>query len=566
MTLRRGGLGLELFDNNTGLVLDTQPISNPGIVVIAGSPNEDDTLTFDAIIGLVPVSFDGGSGGTNRLRVINSGASGTYTPSTSASGILDLSGRLFSFSNVTEVEVANLSNLTLITPRGNDFLEINDAEGIDGQPANVITGRSGGIQIPSIEFYDVSNVTIDTSRNETRLNGQDQVAVRDPGLIAQGLGSFRVITGLGNDTFVISSENFVLPNGNRQGISFDGGEGIDRLQASSNADLILNNFQLIHSNGNGGIVFLSRIEAANLFGGDDNNLLNAVGFSFPVYLYGGDGEDTLLSGAKDDQLIGGDGDDSLNGGNGLNYIEGGDGDDTIIGGSAKDIMFGGDGDDSMIGGAGNDEMVGGDGNNFLDGGLGNDTLNSSYDEDEEEFSLVGSGNNTLIGGLGNDFLTGGDGDDYLHGSNGNDTLLAGNGDNTLIGESGNDTLEAGGGNDLMNAGSGDNRVIGGAGDDTVISGSGADFVDTGAGDDSIVTGAGNDTIRAGAGADTVDAGAGSDNIQGGDGDDSILGGSGNDAIFGGNGNDFIDCGTGFDLFDGESGTNIVLNGEEQQTY
>ena len=61
---------------------------------------------------------------------------------------------------------------------------------------------------------------------------------------------------------------------------------------------------------------LAGIEAAVLAGGPGDNLLDARGFSGPVTLVGGGGNDTLLGGAGNDRLAGGAGDDSLAGGPG----------------------------------------------------------------------------------------------------------------------------------------------------------------------------------------------------------------------------------------------------------
>ena len=584
VTIRRNGTNLELFDNISGQVIQAQPfVPSVNPVIIAGSANEDDTLTIDLSGGPVGVlNFYGNLAATDRLRIVGAAnQAGTYTPNafTTGSGQLATSAGQINFFGCTDIESLNFPSFSVVTPNAIDDLKIDAAVGRDEQPANIVTGTSSGIAIAPLTFYDITSVTLNTGTNDGRTRGNDQVTLREQGLIAQGLTAFNVLTGLGNDTLEVLSDSFALPIPTGAGFRFDAGAGIDQIKVDTNANLTLSSSRLTSSVGGAiNLVTTSNgvalVETAYLIGGDENNVLNSVAFTGPVTLEGGNGDDTLLSGTNNDLLVGGDGDDSLNGGNGPNHLRGGDGNDTLIGGTHQDFLIGEDGDDSLIGGAGNDVLDGGHGANFMTGGEGNDYLTSnSYEEEDEEFSSGGSGNNTMLGGTGNDLLISGDGDDSLNGGTGNDGLYAGDGDNTLIGDTGNDTLDAGSGDDLLNAGDGNNRLVAGFGKDTLIGGSGADNIDAGSGDDSIIAGAGNDTIQAGTGADTVDGGAGADYITGGYGNDSLLGGSGNDTIYGGFGNDFIDCGTGFDRYlgNGEAGlpdddeieTDIILNGESQ---
>ena len=89
MSLRTNGTILELFDNNTGQSFGTQPFVSGRSVIIAGAANEDDTLTIDfrfGSFGTTPFHFDGGIGGTNRVRVVGDGLSGVYNPSPTTAG------------------------------------------------------------------------------------------------------------------------------------------------------------------------------------------------------------------------------------------------------------------------------------------------------------------------------------------------------------------------------------------------------------------------------------------------------------------------------------------------
>ena len=64
------------------------------------------------------------------------------------------------------------------------------------------------------------------------------------------------------------------------------------------------------------VATLFDINAATLFGGVSDNLLDASGFSGDVNLFGQEGNDTLAGGSGDDELDGGAGDDSLSGAGG----------------------------------------------------------------------------------------------------------------------------------------------------------------------------------------------------------------------------------------------------------
>jgi hypothetical protein len=71
-------------------------------------------------------------------------------------------------------------------------------------------------------------------------------------------------------------------------------------------------------------------------------------------------------------IIGGDGDDELYGGRRDDIILAGDGNDTVYGGNGRDVIYGGDGVDWLLGENGNDEIYGEEGFDFIFGGNGND--------------------------------------------------------------------------------------------------------------------------------------------------------------------------------------------------
>ncbi|MGE0113804.1 MAG: beta strand repeat-containing protein [Steroidobacteraceae bacterium] len=116
---------------------------------------------------------------------------------------------------------------------------------------------------------------------------------------------------------------------------------------------------------------------------------------------------------------------------------------TISGTNANDRIVGGADDETISTGAGDDQLMGDgltttaakQGNDFLDGGLGNDTLWGN------------GGSDTLLGGDGNDYLEGDysttpisvQGNDYLDGGADDDTLMSGTGDDILSGSTANDS-------------------------------------------------------------------------------------------------------------------------------
>ncbi len=221
-----------------------------------------------------------------------------------------------------------------------------------------------------------------------------------------------------------------------------------------------------------GTVASASVRSINILGGDEANTIDLSGVLAVNYsslatisidaanghdeligspdvgavLLGGDGNDTLRSGAGNDLLLGGDGNDSITAGAGNDNVQAGDGHDTVTGGSGNDLIDLGDGNDTANAGDGNDTVSADDGQDSIIGGRGNDTLNG------------GMGNDTLIGNEGNDAISGGTDDDSIFGDSQDPAILG-------AGVDGIDT------------------IFGGAGDDTIIGGSGADQIDGGSGDD-----------------------------------------------------------------------------------
>jgi Ca2+-binding RTX toxin-like protein len=121
-----------------------------------------------------------------------------------------------------------------------------------------------------------------------------------------------------------------------------------------------------------------------LRGGHDI-LMTRPGFTDPMTVNGGGGNDLLISGDGPDLVLGGDGSDSLWGIGGDDVLLGGAGSDDLIGGDGNDVMIGGSGNDMLFGGSGRDLVIGAQDNDLLDGGadddivIGGTTIYDDYD-------------------------------------------------------------------------------------------------------------------------------------------------------------------------------------------
>jgi VCBS repeat-containing protein len=235
---------------------------------------------------------------------------------------------------------------------------------------------------------------------------------------------------------------------------------------------------------------LSDLGGLNLrtHGGDDRAPLNlSADSTLPLWLFGGDGSDTL-SGAG--------GDDILDGGAGADTLDGGDGIDTVIYSASPAGVtvnlnagyngIGGDAEgDSFITSGGNASIENIIGSAFTDVLTGNDLAN------------------TIDGGSGDDTISGGGGDEYISVADGNCAIDGGDGDDTIYAGNGGNTITGGDGGDYVKVGNGANAIDGGGGDDYISVGDGNNAVEGGPGDDTIFTGGGENQIDGGAGANSV---------------------------------------------------------------
>ena len=172
-----------------------------------------------------------------------------------------------------------------------------------------------------------------------------------------------VYGGSGNDTIIGGNLNDVLSGGggsdsltgNAGNDSLDGGTGADTLDGGLGADtLTFDNFDTrVIGGADVDRAFISGATAGvnyNLTTGQleiiysQNSILNntfdATGAAFPVYIYGGSGNDTIIGGNLNDVLSGGAGNDLIIGNVGNDSLDGGIGTDTLMGGSGSDSLSG----------------------------------------------------------------------------------------------------------------------------------------------------------------------------------------------------------------------------------
>ncbi len=188
-----------------------------------------------------------------------------------------------------------------------------------------------------------------------------------------GLAEVSLLGEDGNDTLT----------GSAFGDRLDGGPGGDTLRSGDGADTLVtdgNGELLVGGSGKDTVVVsgdygwtvsddgiertpatdettMQGIERANVSGGGGDNWLFASGFSGPLVLDGGGGDDLLLGGPKGDLLLGKGGNDSLVGGDGNDVMKGSGGTDALEGGNGNDRLDGGTGTDRCVGGDGTDTLV-----------------------------------------------------------------------------------------------------------------------------------------------------------------------------------------------------------------
>lgn len=382
------------------------------------------------------------------------------------------------------------------------------------------------------------------------------------------------VGGLGDDTYIISTEMHIIVEGSNQ--------GIDQVLSSVTHVLSPNVENLT----------LTGSAAINGTGNDLNN--------------------KIIGNAADNVLDGLQGNDSLYGMAGA---------DTLIGGEGNDLLDGGVGADSMQGGLGNDSYMIDDVGDVVvelaDEGL--DAVTSKISMtlgDNLEQLYAGQAGLALVGNAMGNYIRGSNGSDSLSGGDGNDTIYSfgtiatTGGNDTIHGDNGNDIIHVGGdvtsyaygdaGNDwiYLNYGTHPTYAMGGVGNDTYVinntmnqvnelPGEGVDTIRTTvtmslqAGEMANIHGVAlvageveNLVMISNANIDGLGnalnnmilGGAGNNLINGREGNDFITGNGGNDTLLGGDGNDYLYVataaggGAGVATLSGEAGNDVFYMG------
>lgn len=291
-------------------------------------------------------------------------------------------------------------------------------------------------------------------------------------------------------------------------------------------------------------------------------------------VYGEAGNDTVFGYFNAQVLYGGDGDDRLVSGNtdpaSLSRVYGGDGNDQIAASDLDVHAFAGAGDDEVLvffrhGGA-------------VRGGLGTDTLVLNFfaaAPDARVIALLTGSDAGVL--LGSDHLaltgfealniTTGQADDYIRAGALDDRIDVGAGLNTVLALAGDDVV-------TYRTGA-QNVLIGGDGTDSlhviqnlrqgglVLTVSGTTAVD---GHGSVLTGFERWFAFGGNLADLVQLGGGQDGFTGYRGDDSCLGMAGADRLAGGAGDDLLFGGSGSDTLSGGAGSDTLTGGQNGDAF
>lgn len=312
------------------------------------------------------------SGGLDRDLIDGGGSSGDILDEHIPHGI-DASSLVLTNSTLTGLGDDRLIGLEAAVLQGNSSHELFDASAFSG-PVSIMAG-DGDDTVIGTGFFD-------------RLfgeDGQDLIYGRGGNDVIQGNAGDDVLMGEAGNDVVSGGLGHDIVNGQAGDDTVSGGDGDDRINGGSGAldtlfEIVPDSVTLIDGAMSGlGTDLLLGIEQAQLLGDDNNNLLDASGYSGRVTLAGGAGDDQLISAQHGGRLIGGDGNDVL---------VGRAGSDALLGGAGDDSLYGGAGNDLVLGEAGNDVVKGNGGNsNTLSGGDGDDIVVGLNSEIREGFGF-----------------------------------------------------------------------------------------------------------------------------------------------------------------------------------
>lgn len=311
-------------------------------------------------------------------------------------------------------------NDTIYGHTGNDFLSGDDGNDllIGGNGNDTIYGGSG----------------LDTAYGG---NGNDIILLTDP--VYTGGGS--AYGGAGNDAFILTGTDDAL---------IRGGKGIDVMVLAWLEEHL-------------GAVDVSISPAAGLRAGTTSGLTVDFASIEQLVLYSGNGDDSVIGGARQDFISVARGANQVDAGGGRDFVTYEIGEaNTLNGGNGQDTLEARVTDRAMY-------FIVNQGAGTVDDGHLSDI--SGF----ETYVLRGSDGNDIVAlDAGNDYFEGGRGEDTASGREGADTLWGDDGNDLLMGDAGADLLKGGRGNDDLQGGSGNDRIRLELGNDTATGGLGAD--------------------------------------------------------------------------------------------
>jgi Ca2+-binding RTX toxin-like protein len=484
-----GGAGDDLI-TSSGFTDDTvvARTAGPGGIVLSNGQLTAPTLGTDTLVGPI-----------NKAQLTGSTGADTFTVS-------DFDG---------QVTIAGgLGNDRLVVALAGPATPGSITLGDDG-----LTRSSGGnVQFTSVELATLTGNSLDNTISASGFGGLGVTIVGGDGndTLIGSPGADNIQGNDGDDTITGGLGNDVIDGGT----GFGGGS--DKFVESVDGTAVLGD----ESFSGAGTDSLTGIDRAEITGDSGPNTINTGGFSGPVTLNGGGGNDFLLGGDGNDVLNGGGDDDILDGNGGNDTLNGSFGIDTVRESADTNFTLTNSSLDTGIGSGVGDDTLSSVEQAELTDGSGSHTLDASA------FTL---GSVTLFGAGGDDVLRGGSQDDNLNGGSGDDQLFGNDGDDTLTGSFGNDTVAGGLGTDTFTEGfsSSTNKTFS-------VSDTAAVFTDNG------VT-LGTDSLS-GMNRAVVTMLAGNNDIFLGNfsGPVTVTGGSGNDRVAGGRSSDVLDGGAGFD--------------------
>ncbi len=365
-----GGSGA---DTLTGNALNNRITGNAGADNINGAGGTDTLVeTRDTNFTLTNVSLTDGGGTMDTLSNIERAE---LTGGTSA--------------NTFDASTFTLGQVTLIGGDGNDTLK-------GGSSNDVLIGGAGNDVLVGGNGFDTYRFDVDLVLGEDTVDeaaapagGTDLLDFRETttvGVIVDLFDTAQQTVHATNLKLTLTSNSSIeyLAGGDKNDILtgnaldniFIGGLGNDIVRGGAGINYIVesragivghedDNFTVVTTSATAASLtigteldLLRDIQNVFLSAGSGNNTMDASQFTNgAVLLDGGDGNDVLIGGYKDDTLNGGNGNDTLYGGGGSDDLNGEEGDDTLNGCGNIDTTIGTDGSDSLDGGNGNDTYV-----------------------------------------------------------------------------------------------------------------------------------------------------------------------------------------------------------------